>query len=415
MDTNSTVTAGISAPLRNRHSVDHGPRGKERPRIALLFDNFGPYHLARLRGAQTVLGSDRVIGLQVRATSAEYKWQASSAETSALRLETILPQHVGKRRFVRKALYVWRHLDRVNPDSVAIAGYAEPEMLTALWWCRWKKRTAVLVSESKEDDAPRYWWKEEIKRWLVSFYDSALVGGHPQSRYIKKLGMPAERIFTQINVVGNDDYHPEKTQGLANPFQKPSFLLVNRFIPKKNLSFVLECYAQYHSRIALDNGTPWELTLAGDGELRHELERHARALEVEAAVHFPGFLQQKELLPYLAHCRVFIHASLVEQWGLVVNEAMAAARPVFVSRHCGCFEDLIIEGKTGFGFDPVNHTELVDLMVRATKGKLPLNEVGEAALVHIGQFSPMTFGRTLGEAVQRGAEKSKSRGWRIQG
>lgn len=384
-------------------------RKEELPKIALFFDNFGPYHLARLRGAQTVLGKDRVIGLQFRNRSAEYEWHAPSAEVSALRLETILPSHLGNVLWGRKIFYVWRHLNRMNPDSVAIAGYAAVEMLTALVWCRWHGRTAVLVSESKEDDAPRLWWKEGIKKWLVGFYDSALVGGHPQRRYIEKLRVPTEAIFTQINVVGNDDYHPEKTKGLACPLQNPFFLLVNRFVPKKNLRFVLDCYADYRRRLREKDEIPWDLVLAGDGQLRHKLEEHAKALGVRASVHFPGFLQQQELLPYLAHCGVFIHASTTEQWGLVVNEAMAAGRPVFVSRRCGCFEDLIVEGKTGLGFDPFDQTELVNLMVRATEGKIPLTQLGAAALKHIDQFSPTSFGHTLGIAVAYAIEKARRR------
>jgi glycosyltransferase involved in cell wall biosynthesis len=147
------------------------------------------------------------------------------------------------------------------------------------------------------------------------------------------------------------------------------------------------------------------LILAGDGPLRGALSSQRSALNLSEYVHFPGFLQQAELLPYLAHCEVFIHASTTEQWGLVVNEAMAAGRPVFVSRRCGCFEDLIQEGRTGLGFDPTDSEELIGLMVQATRRELPLAALGLSALEHIKNFSPLHFGRSLERAVNYGAQR----------
>ena len=135
------------------------------------------------------------------------------------------------------------------------------------------------------------------------------------------------------------------------------------------------------------------------------LQAMAKALGVRAAVHFPGFLQQPQLVAYLTHCEVFLHASTTEQWGLVVNEAMAAGRPVFVSQRCGCYEDLILEGQTGLGFDPSDKEALISLLLRATRGELPLSDLGAAALAHIDHFSPLTFGLALKEALAYGFQR----------
>ena len=60
----------------------------------------------------------------------------------------------------------------------------------------------------------------------------------------------------------------------------------------------------------------------------------------------------------------FVHASASEQWGLVVNEAMAAGLPVIVSERCGCAPDLVREGVNGLTFDPCDVAELAGLMER---------------------------------------------------
>ena len=59
-----------------------------------------------------------------------------------------------------------------------------------------------------------------------------------------------------------------------------------------------------------------------------------------------------------------MHPALEEPWGLVINEAMASGLPVISSRNVGAAEELVVEGVTGFLFDPGNVGELAGLMVR---------------------------------------------------
>jgi glycosyltransferase involved in cell wall biosynthesis len=61
------------------------------------------------------------------------------------------------------------------------------------------------------------------------------------------------------------------------------------------------------------------------------------------AVFFYGFRQIEENPVFYALAEAFVLPSLKEEWGLVVNEAMAAGLPVIVSRTAGCAEDLLPE------------------------------------------------------------------------
>jgi glycosyltransferase involved in cell wall biosynthesis len=270
-------------------------------------------------------------------------------------------------------------------------------MLSALVWSRWHQKPAIILSDTKENDAPRSWWREKLKSWIVKQYKSALVAGQPHKRYLMKLGMPAEAIFLGYDVVGNDVFHPGKIKSLPNPLKKPYFLAINRFVPKKNLSFLISSYAAYRQAVGANT---WDLVLCGDGQLRPQIEQQIAQLGLKEVIHLPGFLQQDELLPYFAHANCFIHASIQEQWGLVVNEAMAAGLPVLVSNRCGCFEDLIIEGVNGFGFDPENSQQLINLMLKVSSEEVDLANMGNAALKHIQKFSPDYFAQGLIQAVE---------------
>jgi glycosyltransferase involved in cell wall biosynthesis len=63
--------------------------------------------------------------------------------------------------------------------------------------------------------------------------------------------------------------------------------------------------------------------------------------ENRGTVFFYGFRQIEENPVFYALAEAFVLPSLKEEWGLVVNEAMAAGLPVIVSRTAGCAEDLV--------------------------------------------------------------------------
>ena len=368
-------------------------------KIAILFTNYGPYHLARLSCFQKHcerLGWN-VVGIELTRSGVEYEWKTQLEKFPGSIISVLGEQSLEQVKFTHLLQILSKILSQINPDVVAIAGYFRPAMLAVLLWCLWNKKSPILLSESKEDDAHRDWFKETAKSFLIKRYQAALVAGKPHKRYLNQLRMSTNAIFCGYDVVDNDVFHPSKIRCLSPPLNRPYFLTINRFIEKKNLPFLLSSYAAYRQQAG---SHAWDLILCGDGELRPDLEKRITELNLQDFVHQPGFLQQNELLPYFAHAQCFIHASIQEQWGLVVNEAMAAGLPVLVSNRCGCFEDLVSEGVNGFGFDPTNSQQLTDLMLKISSGNINLTQMGNAALEHIQQFSPDYFAQGLRQAVE---------------
>lgn len=367
-------------------------------KILILFQNYGPYHLARLKAFEkySVVYGIESIGLEIARTQAKYSWQTSIGDYRSSLSALILDRSLEKVSSLEIIVRLILRLNTLKPDVIAIAGYSYPAMLVAMGWSILCRKSAILMSASKEDDAPRSPKNEYLKRFLIKGFSAALVGGQPQKRYLLKLGKSSESIFTGYNVVGNDAFHPDKISCLPSPLLKPYFLTINRFIQKKNLPFLLEAYAVYRQAAG---SQAQDLVLSGDGPLRDDIEQKIYDLGIQDSVHLPGFLQQQDLLPYFANATCLIHASTQEQWGLVVNEAMAAGLPVIVSNRCGCFEDLVIESVNGFGFDPTNMQQLTDLMHRVTSDAVDLTEMGIAALDHIQNFSPDYFAKGLKQAI----------------
>jgi glycosyltransferase involved in cell wall biosynthesis len=114
----------------------------------------------------------------------------------------------------------------------------------------------------------------------------------------------------------------------------------------------------------------------------------------------PGFVQYPELPTYYGLAEAFVLPSTTEQWGLVVNEAMAAGLPVLVSNRCGCAADLVHEGRNGYTFDPYDVDELAGLLVRISSDDCSRKAMGEAGKEIISSWSPDTFAKSLWRAAE---------------
>jgi len=370
--------------------------------LAVLFDRLGPYHRARLDAAGKKMD---VVAIEVASESAEYDWQSVEA-TGHFRRTTLFSntnaQAVPANRMQEQVTAV---LGREEPDVVAIPGWSHFGALAALRWCVKTGTPSVVMSASTADDAPRVWWREWVKKSVVSHFDAGLVGGTRHRAYLNDLGVDDTSIFLGYDAVDNAHFANGRKTAQAEESrhrtqkQLPDryFLATCRFVPKKNLPRLIRAFSQYRGKTA---ESPWDLVLLGDGPERTHVESAIDAESVKEAVHLPGFKQYEELPIYYGLAGAFVHASTREQWGLVVNEAMAAGLPVIVSERCGCAPDLVEEGRNGFTFDPYDPAALAELMERVAHGDVDREEMGAASQEIIGDWGPERFATGLRQAAE---------------
>jgi glycosyltransferase involved in cell wall biosynthesis len=267
------------------------------------------------------------------------------------------------------------------------------------------------MSESNVDDCSRRVMAEAIKRLLVDFCSAGLVGGDRAKAYLVTLGLPDNAVFLGYDAVDNlyfeanaervrrDQTMPELEYGqILDPCWRGRYFLASaRFVEKKNLPRLIEAYARYRATRHADDA--WPLVILGDGVLRDHLEEMRRTLRLEGAVHMPGFRQYGELPKYYGSAGAFVHASTTEQWGLVVNEAMASGLAVAVSNRCGCAETLVEDGRNGVLFDPYDVHAIASALARITDYP-QLWEFGSASRSIIASWGPERFGEELSRAAQ---------------
>ena len=386
--------------------------------VAVLWAQFGPYHLARLEAAARVgrASDGRIVGVEVCGTDRAYPWHDDGR---ACRFErttlcpggeyTALP-----RRTI--AARVTAGLDEVRPSAVAINGWRFTEARAALRWCMRRRVPAILMSDSTADSQRRHAWKEAIKRQVVRRFDAALAAGTPQADYVAQLGMTPSRIFLGYDAVDNAYFADRVAAARAGHLQArphglprmPYWLTVARFVPHKNLPRAMDAYACYRQAVGSDAAWPW--VLCGDGPLRDDVLAVRSRLGLERDVILPGFVQYESLPSYYAHAAAFWLPSQLETWGLAVNEAMASGLPVLVSRHAGCATDLVDEARNGWTFDPTDAGAMTAALVRMHRQsdarRLAMRRRSEAIIANWGLDR---FARGLWDAVRVGWQRRLGR------
>lgn len=106
----------------------------------------------------------------------------------------------------------------------------------------------------------------------------------------------------------------------------PVALAVGRLEPQKNHALALEALA-----LVRRSGTALRLIILGDGSLGPDLRAQARALGIETAVSFAGFVDAP--LAYLVNAQLFVMTSRWEGYPNALLEAAAAGLPC-VSTDC---------------------------------------------------------------------------------
>jgi glycosyltransferase involved in cell wall biosynthesis len=119
-----------------------------------------------------------------------------------------------------------------------------------------------------------------------------------------------------------------------------------------------------------------------------------------------GSLAFRDLPRAYADAGILVFPTLADDWGMVVNEALASGVPVLGSRYAQAVEDLCVEGETGWMFRP----DQGDEMERALDAALDtspeaLDEMRRAARERVATLTSETAANVMYEAVVHALER----------
>jgi 1,2-diacylglycerol 3-alpha-glucosyltransferase len=383
-----------SAAIGTLHTRPEAP-----VRAVTIWAHYGPYHLARVN-ALVEAGFD-VIPYSYATAVPSYEF--FNLDPPGHRVINNCPIDE-----VNPVVSWWRTLRQLwrdRPEVILPCGYERPETLATVVYAYIQRLTrnrsvmVVLMLDNQLGDRRRHALAEAAKRLYLRLFDGFSVGGSTHIDYLTTLGVDRNRICTGYNCVDNAriaDIAATQRRSSNGSDYSHYFLTLSRLVPKKNTSMIVDAYAAYRALLPPDK-QPWQLVIAGDGPSRREIEERITQHNLGSSIHLVGAVERfDDAVRYYAFCKAFILGSnRSEQWGLVVNEAMAVGAPVLVSRQCGCSGELVRSGLNGFAFDGNSVSELADRLLWMHENEPQLDAMGQASLAIVEHYSPLNFANNI--------------------
>jgi 1,2-diacylglycerol 3-alpha-glucosyltransferase len=387
--------------------------------LAIFWAHMGPYHFARFGAFHRLIKSAHLIELADNNTT--YGWMREVE--GVVNFNTLFPGCVAESV---SAINIWSVLRRYillnSIDVLFVPSFWPQYTLVAALAARSVSCRVVFMTESHERSGNNKGVALLAKRLLMKLYSSALVGGRIHIEYVEKLGLRRAKIFDGYDVIDNGYFSAESVRvcsdnvRVRNKLILPAkyILSLGRFVEKKNLATVLAAYANL---VGIGKHADHALVFVGSGPVKGRLvelatEYKLRVVDRELTsasevsspgygeVHFLPFAQIDTVPAFYALATAFVLASTTEEWGLVVNEAMASGCPTLVSSAVGCAPDLVEDGKTGYLFEPGDVTTLSDRMARLCGDPEHAKALGRAAQVKIADWSCERFAKNALLAAQ---------------
>ncbi|WP_024878656.1 glycosyltransferase family 4 protein [Methylosinus sp. LW3] len=279
----------------------------------------------------------------------------------------------------------WR-VFRSDADLIILCGYHRLEYWIQFLALLLLGRARGVFCDSTIADHPRSVLKGALKGFFFRNCDAIFCYGLRSKEYVLSYGVEPSRVRFRCQAAAlPSDYDVKQVlaRRLEEVSRTPLFLYVGRLSAEKNLARLIEAFAHLHRK-----SPHARLRLVGDGPLLGTLQALVETQGLADAVRFVGSLDQAALAREYLSATCLALPSLSEPWGIVVNEALSYGCPVLVSDHCGCCPELVVEGISGFTFDPTSVAEIAAKMSSAAESWRDVEQTARNCLVLIQNYSP---------------------------
>lgn len=159
---------------------------------------------------------------------------------------------------------------------------------------------------------------------------------------------------------------------------RPRLICVGRLCEQKGQQLLIEAAA-----ILAGKGVAFELVLAGDGEMRKDIEAQIAQCNLQSRVRITGWISSDQVKQEILEARAMVMASFAEGLPVVLMEAMSLQRPVLSTWIAGVPE-LVIDGENGWLYPPGSVEELALAMERClTTSDADLLRMGQNARLRV--------------------------------
>jgi phosphatidylinositol alpha-mannosyltransferase len=173
-----------------------------------------------------------------------------------------------------------------------------------------------------------------------------------------------------------------------------TIMFLGRLVERKGCKVLLEAVNILKSQIS----TPFRVVVCGKGELLPELKEYVAKQHLEKYVEFTGFIEEADKPRYLKSADIMVFPSNGgESFGIVLIEAMAAARPVVLAGDNDGYRS-VMGSRPELLFDPRDSKAVAGLLAKYLQDKSAVQVAVAWQTEHVQQFDAATVGAQLLDA-----------------
>jgi len=260
---------------------------------------------------------------------------------------------------------------------IIISGNMGPTSLVSMLVAKTLRIPLVIWTEEISTSAKNISWLQKLFRFILLPRTTAfLTWGLPAKNYMLHKGIPREKLHYCAQAIDNEWWinsaKANNSKIVKNRMKLSGrvFLMVGQLISRKGFNKILKAWS------ALDQNTQEQnhIIIVGEGEDEHYLKQIARSNNIPNII-FTGQKNQDDLSDIFSASDILIFPSLVDVWGMVVNEAMASGLPVLASKYAGSSQELITSPKYGELIDPLDSHSLTQVLEKWINHELPNPEI----------------------------------------
>jgi glycosyltransferase involved in cell wall biosynthesis len=212
-------------------------------------------------------------------------------------------------------------------------------------------------------------------------------------------GMNPERVFV-TPLAASENFYPitdsevisQKLKQYQIPAQ-PYLLSLCTLEPRKNLNFLLQCFAQL---LAQDPSLETNLVLVGVSGWKNNniFQTVQNNPLLKSHVIFTGYIPDHDLSAIYSGALAFVYPSLYEGFGLPPLEAMQCGTPVITSNTSSLPE---VVGEAGLMINPSSRDDLCQAMLNLINNSKIRNQLSQKGIDRATQFS---WSKCAGETIR---------------
>jgi glycosyltransferase involved in cell wall biosynthesis len=225
-------------------------------------------------------------------------------------------------------------------SEILVSGWELPEFQFLVYATNSSRNSLAL--ESTAHEGTHFGWRAFLKRAFLKNVTTVYASGSKHLELLDKYSFGGKRVITKG--VGLINYGNFNSENLIE--SKPAiirFLYVGRLSKEKNIVGLINSFKNRENAI---------LSICGTGPLSDFV-----IASVNKNIEYRGVVNNNDLIRELNHSHCLILPSLLEPWGLVIEEALYSNVPVIVSSNAGA-SILVENGVNGYLFDPSDDLNL---------------------------------------------------------